>query len=538
MSRKQNKRPIIAKSYARVSSDEQRDNTSIADQHRRNRDHIAAKGWTHGGDYQDVISGTLVNARLQGDTEFKRLLDEAKADTATQYVIVVSKRDRLGRGDAAPVLEHAANNTGVIIEYVEGNYDTSTFDGIARRAMTDLISGAERIQIFERMYSGKQAVLRSGKHLGIGKAPYGYDQIKQYDTATGRRLSISFKPNEHAGTFLRICDMIEAGQSMRGICAQFELEGLPAPTGGKRWHVGAVRDLINNRAYSGQKEYNRIRARVSDSPQGRKIERHKRPPSEVVHIPIPPLITRERQDKLVEIVSRNGGGEFRKNVTPKLCNGFLYCANCGGRMVSIAITTTAGVKHAYYRCASKFYTYGNDYCHVKFIKRHALDAILWDMIMLMLTSDASINYLAEVSKPDYDALAAQNTRIITRLDREINDKLQAATRLELRIVETSDATKRGVMQSTQDTIYKQIATLQTEIAKLTAENDKHLRAMSQAQDVDALKAKIRDDMRTDLDIYEKREVLRMIELHALYDSDAQTIKINCLLGSALLSLTG
>lgn len=532
----QPKRPIIAKSYARVSSEEQRDNTSITDQHRRNRDHIAAKGWTCGGEYQDIIGGTLINARLHGDTGYKRILDEAKADIATQHIIVVTKRDRLGRGDAAAVLEHAASQAGVIVEYVEGEYDLTTSEGVTRRAMTDLISGVERIQIRDRMYGGKQSVLRSGKHLGIGRAPYGYDQIKQYDTATGRRLSISFQPNTHAATVLRICDMIEAGHSMRGICAQFEAEGIPSPTGGKRWHVGAVRDLINNTAYSGQKQYNRVRTRVVDGAQGRRVERHKRPPSEVINVPIPPLITKERQEKLIEIVSHNGGGEFRKGIIPKLCNGFLYCASCGSRMIGISSLSPTGKRNEYYRCSSKFYTYGDDYCRVKFIKRSMIDVLMWDMVLMMLTTDASVNHLAEVTKPNYDELIAQNTKLIARIERDIAGKLEAVTRLELRMAETSDITKRGVMQSTQDTLYAQISKAQTEQAKYVAENDKHTRAKHQVQDVGALRDKIKADLKTDLTVYEKREVLKMIEWRASYDSANQCVRVSSLLGTCMFFL--
>lgn len=530
-------RPIVAKSLARVSSEQQRDNTSLEEQHRRNAEYIAAKGYTHGGNYEDVISGASVQERAYGETQFKRILDEAAADPSRQHVIVVTRRDRLGRGEAASVLEFYAQQHGVKIEYAQSSqYDQSTTEGLALQFVTDFTAGLERLTIRNRMLDGKQAVLRAGKHLGMGKPQYGYDLKKTY--IDGRKISSEYVFNDKINVFFRICDMVEQGLSCRKICATLEADGILSPTGGGRWHIGVVFGMLTNPAYSGTKCYNVHLTKLIDHAPNRRIHRTRRPEHEQIKISIPAAITPERQTRLISLLRRHNGGEFKRNAHNYTLGGFMFCGRCGHKMIGTASRAVSGKVHYYYRCSDKFSKNGKAHCHARLIRVDRAESLIWGKIVSILTTDTFVDRAAHEMKVDYGDAIEQLRHSIDRLRHEMQNSLNAAIDLEKQIATETDPIRRSVKSSAQDGFYRRINEAKGQIDQNTLEVARLESLHRSAQDFERIKAEIRHKINDPALPATVKSVFESIELRIIYDSDKQILSASSLLGSFICLLSG
>ena len=151
--------------YARVSSEGQADNTSLAVQQERIRSFTGAQGWPDPQVITDVASGAnLVRPGLAS------LRDSLRPGDA----IVVFKLDRLSRSvvDLEPLLV-AWEAKGISLHSVSEPIETGTAMGRALLRMLVVFGQAEREVIVERVLSGKLKNASIGKFNG-GSPPYGY----------------------------------------------------------------------------------------------------------------------------------------------------------------------------------------------------------------------------------------------------------------------------------------------------------------------------------------------------------------------------
>ena len=136
---------------ARVSKQEQLENSSPEAQLQRCRESCEDRGYNILAEKIEAISGAFILAR----SEFNDLLNMAAEGKLS--VIVVDIPDRLGRGDAIAKLELLAQLNGAIIEYATPGRDASTIEGLALKATDTLVSGIERLNIRRRTMQGKRA---------------------------------------------------------------------------------------------------------------------------------------------------------------------------------------------------------------------------------------------------------------------------------------------------------------------------------------------------------------------------------------------
>lgn len=151
--------------YARVSSEGQADNTSLAVQAERIRSFTAARGWPDPQVIEDIASGAnLVRPGLVS------LRDTLRPGDA----IVVFKLDRLSRSvvDLEPLLVRWEAK-GISLHSVSEPIETGTAMGRALLRMLVVLGQAEREVIVERVLSGKLKNAATGKFNG-GTPPYGY----------------------------------------------------------------------------------------------------------------------------------------------------------------------------------------------------------------------------------------------------------------------------------------------------------------------------------------------------------------------------
>jgi site-specific DNA recombinase len=174
--------------YARVSTAEQVDGTSLGTQVERCEHYIAAQDWTAAGRYVDEgVSGAKASRPA-----LDQLLVAVRAGSLD--AVVVSKLDRIGRSMrhlGALLGELDDRNVGLVS--VSEAFDSSTASGRLQRNMLGSFAEFERELIRDRMISGRDAAVRAGRWASA-QAPYGYrvghDQQLEIDPAEAEAIGL------------------------------------------------------------------------------------------------------------------------------------------------------------------------------------------------------------------------------------------------------------------------------------------------------------------------------------------------------------
>ncbi len=110
---------------------------------------------------------------------------------------------------------------------------------------------------------------------------------------------------------------------------------------GGRWGIGQVHRILTRRTYMGEHEFNK-----------RAKSKELKPVSEIVVVPVPPLIDRETFDAVQTLLKARHPTVTPSAVIsgPTMLTGLIHCAKCGGAMT---IRTGKGGRYRYYACSMK-----------------------------------------------------------------------------------------------------------------------------------------------------------------------------------------
>lgn len=390
--------------YARVSTIEQVDGTSLATQVERCRAHVAAQGWHGVGEWVDEgVSGAKASRpALDG---LMRAVRASEVD-----VVVVAKLDRIGRSMrhlAALLGELDDRNVGLIS--VSESFDSSTPAGRLQRNMLGSFAEFEREQIRERVLGGLEASVRKGRWVG-GPPPYGYRR-------DGVHLAI--EESEAATLRLAVELLVEQRMSTGQVARELNARGM-LPRKSERWSSLSLRQQLLAAVWlSGSWTWRR-----TTRPRKRRLPERSGPP---VAVRVPPIVSvtqHERlQARLLETTTiRSGGRDY-------LLAGRIWSPH-GETMYGVTMST------AVYRCAHTFTqvrTTRIDRCSCRTVRVEVADEIVWSEVSRVLGDPDRLMALAGAAA-DEAATAAQVTsgdlvaidRRITRLERALGDRLAKA----------------------------------------------------------------------------------------------------------------
>jgi DNA invertase Pin-like site-specific DNA recombinase len=212
--------------YARQSEDVKE---GIANQRKRCRALIEARGWTVAREYQDNDT-SAAKTRGPGTAWHQMLGDLRPGD-----VVVAVDLDRLLRNIRDLT---AITDTGARVLTVDGEIDLTTADGEFRATMLTGIARFEIRRKSERQRRANESRAASGRPTP-GRRRYGYET----DGTTPREAE--------AAVVKRLFAHIAEGGSVRGAATWLNAEGIdPAP--GRTWTQRRVRDLLLNPHYAGK----------------------------------------------------------------------------------------------------------------------------------------------------------------------------------------------------------------------------------------------------------------------------------------------
>jgi DNA invertase Pin-like site-specific DNA recombinase len=217
--------------YLRVSTDEQAESgAGLAAQSDVCRQHADRHGAPLVGPFADEgISGA------SGLDKRPQLL-EAIAELSRGDVLLVAKRDRLGRDPiAVAMIEAAAKRKGARIVSAAGEgTDSDNPTDVLMRRIVDAFAEYERLLIGARTRAAMQAKIRRGHRCGAVR--FGYDLA-----ADGATLVENHQEQE---IIRLIRDMRARGESSRAIAKELDRIGVPTKQGRAGWGYSSIERIL------------------------------------------------------------------------------------------------------------------------------------------------------------------------------------------------------------------------------------------------------------------------------------------------------
>lgn len=374
-----NKRAII---YARVSTDDQRNNYSIPSQVAEIKKYIEAKGYALVGNRfvdpetgQDAASGTPAFV----DDYSSRELSRPALDAAYEYlelygydVVVVYSIDRLDRDPyKLRTHEYGFIKGGAIVEYVKGDY-AETPDGQFMKTVVGAAAKLDNDWRTERFNRGKRQKARRGLFVA-GRAPYGYEINRE---APGGLAVVE----KDAGIVKWIFESyVKDSLSLYGIVDALN-QSKAKPQNGGIWQKSTIAHMLVNSTYAGTAYYNKYERNE------RKLELRDR--AEWIEIKttgiLAPDLFEAAQEKIIQ--SR----EYRRKQANRfyMLAGMVLCETCERPYLS---QTSVGGKHRRTNDAPIYrHRVRNGHCGNKSISARMLEPIIWEKVEALLLDPASL----------------------------------------------------------------------------------------------------------------------------------------------------
>jgi site-specific DNA recombinase len=377
--------------YARVSSDRQAEERTIASQLAALRERITADGGQREGELEFVDDGysgaTLLRPALE------RLRDHVAQGALDR--LYVHSPDRLARKFAyQAVLLDEFRRAGLEVVFLNHALGESP-EGDLLLQVQGVIAEYERAKIQERVRRGKLHAARTGQVSVLGSAPYGYRYVtKSAGDGTARFAIVP----EQARVVQQIFAWVAQDRlSLREVCRRLEKLGKPSPRGLSRWGSTTVAAILNNPAYQGQAGFRR-RHVVPRQPELRPRRGHAEVPRqarsivrcpEPIFIPVPALVDAEQFVAAAEQLAENRRRHRqRRSGARHLLQGLVVCSRCGYAFHGGVLHGDRGPcspSYRYYRCGSS-HAVGADAirCDVRSVRAERLEAAVWQDVCDLL----------------------------------------------------------------------------------------------------------------------------------------------------------
>lgn len=333
--------------YARFSSDLQRA-TSIEDQVRVARTYAASRGWTIDADH--VYSDAAISGSSFARPGILLLMAAVAARPLPFDIVLVDDSSRVARdlADAIRFMQQL-KFSGVRVIFISQSIDSESEQAEVLTAVHGIVDSLYLKELSKKVRRGLAGQLDRG--FSTGSITFGYRTIAVPDPAgkrdahghpvlLGKRVEI--EPAE-AQVIQRIFEWYAAGQGTGGIVERLNRAGVPGPRG-RRWKHGAVKRILGNEKYTGQRIWGQVRfERQPGTPRrvARAMPRdqwhvQERPDLRIV---LPELWTRvqQRRGTIRAVLTASGTRTLMRgrNATLSskyLFSGFIRCATCGSKI--------------------------------------------------------------------------------------------------------------------------------------------------------------------------------------------------------------
>src|SRR5262249_37705394 len=243
----------MAAIYARVSSEQQAKEQTIASQVEALRERVRQDGLTLPDEMCFLDEGQSGTTLLRPALE--RLRDEAARGGTDR--LSVHPPDRLARKYAYQVLLlDELKRCGVEVVFLNRQIGCSPEEDLLLQVQ-GMVAEYERAKILERSRRGKLHAARRGCANVLSGAPYGYRYVSRQDSGGAATCQVV---EGEAAVVRQIFRWVGQERcSMGEVCRRLAQAGVASPRGNDRWDRSVVWGLLKNPAYQGAAAYGKTR---------------------------------------------------------------------------------------------------------------------------------------------------------------------------------------------------------------------------------------------------------------------------------------
>ena len=515
----------IAAIYARVSSDQQKEENTIASQTAALVEFAREQGFSVPDEWVIEDEGFSGASLLRPGLE--RLRDLA-AEGQIQAILIHSP-DRLSRKYAYQVLltEEFARH-GVETIFIKAPHVGTPEDQLMLQ-FQGMIAEYERAQILERSRRGKRHRAKAGEVSVLGGAPYGYRYIRKTPEMPAR---YEIDAVEAVVVRLIFDKYTVEGFSIGAIARLLREMGPATRKRVTRWERSVVWGMLRNPAYKGTACFNKTQVgprqkvtkpfRLSGrAVHGEKTSAHERPRDEWIEVPVPAIVSEETFALAAERLADNKRFAPRRTIEPSLVQGLVSCKKCGYALYRTSTRSSARKIH-YYRCLGSdgWRHLGGSVCDSRPIRQDLLDHIVWQEVMRLIEQPGLITAeldrrldaarASEPTKKRQDAVERDLTRVgkgIERLLTAYQEDLLSLDELRRRMPELR-AREHG---------------LRAELQAIRDQAADRMSFLRLAETLNAFLQRLRQSAET-LDICDRQRIARLLVKEVLVDDATITIR--------------
>ena len=381
--------------YARVSSETQARENTIASQVASLRERVTADGLQLEPDDCYVDEGYSGSILVRPALE--RLRDAAAGGQIER--LYVHAPDRLARRYAhQALLIDELRRAGVEIVFLNRPIGDTPEDDLLLQVQ-GVIAEYERAKILERGRRGRRHAARSGSVSALTRAPFGYRYVSRSEGGGVARFEVV---EEEARIVRLIFAWVGFDRlSLREVCRRLRQMGCRTRRGSTRWVASTIRCMLNNPAYTGRAVFGRFHylpprpqlrpLRGRTKPSLHPVSRVPAPCDEWIDIPVTPIVDEAAFEAgRAQLVENKKRKRDRESGHVWLLQGLTVCRRCGYALYGKTGSRTRSYDKTkvsrYYRCTGtdgqRFE--GDAVCSNAPLRADQLEEVVWDRVKALL----------------------------------------------------------------------------------------------------------------------------------------------------------
>jgi site-specific DNA recombinase len=511
--------------YARVSSEQQKEENTIASQ---TAELIA---FAHEQGFAVPDEWVIEDAGFSGASLLRPGLERLRDLAAEGHIqaVLIHAPDRLSRKYAYQVLliEEFARH-GVETIFIKAPHSGSPEDQLMLQ-FQGMIAEYERAQILERSRRGKRHRAKAGEVSVLCGAPYGYRYIRKTPDAPAR-----YEIDAAEAQVVRLVyeKYTRDGLSIGAVARLLREMGPPTRRRVTRWERSVVWGMLRNPAYKGTAYYNKTqvgpRQRVTKpfrlsgrTVHGEKSCSHERPREDWIEVPVPAIIGEATFALAAERLADNKRFAPRRTIEPSVVQGLVSCRKCGYALSRTSTRSSARKIH-YYRClgADAWRHLGGALCDSRPIRQDLLDQVVWQEVTQLIEDPTLIS--AELDRRLDAARASEPTkRRQETLERELTHVAKSIERLVTAYQE--ELLSLDELRHRLPELRARDQALRAELQAILDQAADRMAFLRLAETLTAFLHRLHQSAQS-LEITDRQKIVRLLVKEVLVDDDAITIR--------------
>ena len=399
--------------YARVSSDRQDVDLSVAAQMRALRDYARKNGYLVAREYVDEAE----SGRIADRPEFRKMIDAATKTNAPFREILVWKFSRFTRKrEHAVAFKSLLRRKGVrVVSITEQADDTPT--GKLLEGIIESVDEFYSENLAQEVLRGMREAASRGFWIGSRK-PYGYNRVMVQD-GPKKRPTLVLDPDT-SPVVERIFDMAQAGKGMLPIAETLNDEGVASPAG-KLWSKNTVHFILKNEVYTGTLIWG---AKSKDKAEPVRVEKA-----------FPAIVSKTRFRRVNSLMRSRAPkiAHPRRVASSYLLSGLVKCKACKR---ALSGQDAKSGQFSYYVCQS-IMKRGKDACKTPRLNARRFEEMVVGKIRSNVLTDGNIRALVKVVDEQMDGVAQEQRTKLETIEDELEDVKRKLGRI-WHFIETAD----------------------------------------------------------------------------------------------------